>query len=45
MGEDETTLWKEYTYPSEPVEIPFTEWIVGFMKKYSYRTVRKEIEE
>jgi hypothetical protein len=42
---DKTTLWKKYTYPSEPVEIPFIEWIVGFMKKYSYRTVKKEIEE
>lgn len=31
---DENTLWKEHTYPSEPREIPFTEWIVGFMKKY-----------
>lgn len=31
---DETTLWKEHTYPSEPIEIPFTEWIVGFVKKY-----------
>lgn len=29
------TLWKEHTYPSEPREIPFTEWIVGFMKKHS----------
>ena len=31
---DETTLWKEHTYPSEPVEMPFTDWIVGFVKKY-----------
>lgn len=31
---DENTLWKEHTYPSEPREIPFTEWVVGFMKKY-----------
>ena len=31
---DENTLWKEYTYPSEPVEIDFTEWIRGFIKKY-----------
>ena len=31
---DENTLWKEYTYPSEPIEIPFTEWVVGFVKKY-----------
>lgn len=29
------TLWKEHTYPSEPREIPFTEWIVGFMKKHT----------
>lgn len=31
---DENTLWKEHTYPSEPIEIPFTEWIFGFVKKY-----------
>lgn len=31
---DENTLWKEHTYPSEPIEIPFTEWIKGFVKKY-----------
>ena len=31
---DEKTLWREHTYPSEPIEIPFTEWIVGFVKKY-----------
>ena len=28
------TLWKEHTYPSEPKEMPFTEWIIGFMQKY-----------
>lgn len=27
------TLWKEYTYPSEPKEIPFTEWLKGYMKQ------------
>lgn len=32
---NENTLWKEHAYPSEPVEIPFTNWIVGFIKKYS----------
>lgn len=32
---NEQTLWKEHTYPSEPKEIPFTMWIVGFLKKYS----------
>lgn len=31
---DPTSLWKEYTYPSEPKEIPFTDWITGFVKKY-----------
>ncbi len=31
---DENTLWKEHTYPSEPIEVPFTEWIVGFVQKY-----------
>lgn len=31
---DENTLWKEHTYPSEPIEISFSEWIVGFMKKH-----------
>ena len=31
---DENTLWKEHTYPSEPKEMPFTEWIRGFVKKY-----------
>lgn len=29
-----TSLWKEYTYPSEPKEIPFTDWIIGFLNKY-----------
>ena len=28
------TLWKEYTYPSEPKEIPFVKWIEGFIRKY-----------
>ena len=31
---DENTLWKEHTYPSEPIVISFTKWIVGFVKKY-----------
>ena len=34
---DENTLWKEHTYPSEPIEISFTEWIVGFAQKYFAR--------
>ena len=27
------TLWKEYIYPSEPKEIPFTEWLKGYIKQ------------
>lgn len=30
-----TSLWKEHTYPSEPEEIPFEEWLQGFIKKYA----------
>lgn len=30
---DDTAAWKEYTYPSEPREINFSEWINGFIKK------------
>ena len=29
-----TSLWKEHTYPSKPEEIPFGEWLRGFIKKY-----------
>ena len=28
------TAWKEYTYPTEPKEIPFTEWLYGFIRKH-----------
>ena len=35
------TLWKEYTYPSEPKEIPFFEWLHGFVKKYCGGTVEE----
>ena len=30
---DTSSAWKEYTYPSEPKEIPFTEWLEGFLKQ------------
>ena len=30
---DDTTEWKEHTYPSEPKEINFSEWLNGFIKK------------
>ena len=30
---DDTAAWKEHTYPSEPKEINFSEWLNGFIKK------------
>lgn len=30
---NERSLWKEHTYPSEPREIDFEEWLDGFIKK------------
>ena len=35
------TAWKEHTYPSEPKEIPFFEWLQGFLKKYCGGTVEE----
>lgn len=35
------TVWKEYTYPSEPKEIPFFEWLQGFIKRYCGGTVKE----
>ena len=35
------TLWKEYTYPSKPKEIPFFEWLQGFLKKYCGGTMEE----
>lgn len=35
------TLWKEHTYPSEPKEIPFFEWLQGFIKKECLGTVEE----
>lgn len=31
---DKGSLWKEHTYPSEPVEIGFNDWLKGFIQKY-----------
>lgn len=36
------TLWKEHTYPSEPEEIPFHEWLNGFIKKYAANVVERK---
>lgn len=38
---DEGSLWKEHTYPSEPREIDFHEWIDGFIKKECGGTVEE----
>ena len=27
------TVWKEHTYPSEPKEIPFFEWLQGYISQ------------
>ena len=35
------TLWKERTYPSEPKEIPFFDWLQGFIKKECLGTVEE----
>ena len=35
------TLWKEHTFPSEPKEIPFFEWLQGFLRKYCGGTVEE----
>lgn len=31
---DESSPWEGYQYPSEPVEIGFTDWLKGFIQKY-----------
>lgn len=31
---DKNSIWKEHQYPSEPVEIGFTDWLKGFVRKY-----------
>ena len=51
---DDTSAWKEHTYPSEPKEINFSEWLNGFIKKEcggtpeecrAAKEVKKEITE
>lgn len=38
---DETTAWKEHTYPSEPKEMDFSSWLQGFIKKECGGTVEE----
>lgn len=39
-----TSLWKEHTYPSEPEEISFTDWLKGFVKKHIAADVRPVVK-
>lgn len=32
--ENDKTLWKVHTYPSEPIVIATSEWFKGFIEKY-----------
>ena len=36
------TLWKEHTYPSEPKEIPFFDWLQGFIKTNMVAKIKKK---
>lgn len=42
---DDSTLWKEYTYSSEPKEMYFIEWLFGFIKKYADYLPIKELRD
>lgn len=42
---DEKSAWKEHTYCSEPREIPFTEWLKGFMEQQAKLEELKGTEE
>ena len=40
------TVWKEHTYPSEPKEIPFFEWLQGYIAQLNSNeeALRKKVE-
>ncbi len=38
---DDTTAWKEHTYPNEPKEMAFSSWLKGFIKKECGGTVEE----
>lgn len=42
---DELSSWKEYTYPSEPKEICFTEWLKGWLSKEKLKELKGEEDE
>lgn len=40
------TVWKEHTYPSEPKEIPFFDWLQGYIKQLNSKAeAEKALEE
>lgn len=38
---DELSLWKGYTYPSEPKEISFEEWLKGWLREESVGRINR----
>ena len=43
--EDENSVWNGYTYPSEPKEISFIEWLTGYMKQIAIVEFVDDIDE
>lgn len=43
--EDENSIWNGYTYPSEPKEISFVEWLTGYMKQIAIVEFADDIDE
>ena len=43
--EDENSVWNGYTYPSEPKEISFVEWLTGYMKQIAIVEFADDIDE
>ena len=35
------TAWKEYTYPSEPKEIPFFDWLQGYITQLNSKALEE----
>lgn len=40
---DELSSWKEYTYPSEPKEISFEEWLKGWLSEEKLKELRGDV--
>ena len=38
------TVWKEHTYPSEPKEIQFFEWLQGYMSQQALERIEEKNE-